>query len=543
MQLTSRHLRSHLARGQDGFTMILAIMVLLIGSLLAAGALAAVTGDIHLTGADTSTKKAYYAAMAGIDAYQYQLNANPNYWITCPSTSASVKVPSTTDEEYTSKTLPATGHTTCEKEKQTTIVETSGTFRVESTGTSGGKTRSIVATFTHPGFLNYVYFTNYEVADPTTKSPVPANCEHYYKYRLEHSLTGECGPIQFAPKDKVNGPLHTNDAAAICAEGALKPTFGRTIKDKIEMGGEGTPPVGHYAAGGSCTNEPNFVGTYTTEAPTLVPPESDSELLSSAGYIFKGKTIIVLKSGSPNTMKVITGGKEETKNFPTNGVVYVEPSSSGCGISYSPFKTNYSSDTGCGNVYVSGTYTASLTIAAAGDLIINGNLTTTTEASGKPVGGATLGLIATGFVRVYHPVGTTYAEPCKFGDTNLGGGKCEYKNVVGSCDAPNLNAAEDPNKLGGSFTPVIDAAILSTHHSFIVDNFTCGASLGELTTWGAIAQFWRGPVGTGGSSSTGYVKNYNYDERLAAQQPPNFLSPSTTAWHTTRETAPPSGFG
>ncbi len=734
MQLMRKIREGRLAQADEGFTMVVAIMVLFVSSLLVAAALVAANGDINLTRSDTTRKKAYYAAVAGISAYQFQLSSNPNYWIKCPG-ATKVKVAGTTDEEYTVKTLPSSSHATCESEKQATILETTGTFRVESIGTSSGVSRRIVATFTHPGFLNYVYFSNYEVEDPTNFSPEPTNCEHYYKYRVEHSLTGECGAITFIAKDKVNGPMHTNDSANVCS-GTEGPVFGRTEKDVIEMN------EGHYATG-SCGNTPKFLGKYTETAPTLLPPETDAELLESANYKFSGKTLIVLKSGSPNMMKVTTyNSKHEPavseKAFPANGVVYIENGKEACAVKYTPFGSDYVNDWNCGNVYISGTYTESLTVAAAGDVIINGNLTTAAEASGKPTGGATLGLIATNFVRVYHPVktnyettnkvpetktpikgkcvtekelsaeitngsttvkniatsglltgseaegtvagqieagttissvgseaekklvlskaaktltkevsaeitsgsttvkgiatsglsvgdevegtiagqiesGTTissvgteaekkvvlskaakktekptklkfhhktettkikfyipitgfeynsalatchktesgyseyresenrYIMACETGTTYEGGGFCEYENTSKSCSskATNLNEAEDPNKLGGAQKdPVIDAAILSTHHSFIVDNYKCGAGLGELTVWGSIAQFWRGPVGTG-SGNSGYIKNYNYDDRLAQEQPPNFLSPSTTSWHLSRETQPP----
>ena len=101
--------------------------------------------------------------------------------------------------------------------------------------------------------------------------------------------------------------------------------------------------------------------------------------------------------------------------------------------------------------------------------------------------------------------------------------------------------AEKTNELTGSGSPtnmIVDAAILSTKHSWIVDNYLCGTGLGTLTVWGSIAEFWRGPVGR---SPDGYgTKNYNYDERLQTNQPPSFLSPTTTgAWKVERETAPP----
>ena len=533
-----------------------------------------------------------------------------------------------TEESYIVKTLPSSkwekeGHTACQQGKQISIVESSGsadgTFRIESTGESGGAKRSIVATLTHPGFLNYVYFTKYEVEDPTNfTKPVPtAECEHYYSYRKEtyyeqegknRLLTSWCPPIEFASADKINGPLHTDDATAICAEGSSKPTFGRNKTDKIEING------GTYAANG-CSDSLTMNGTYTEKGEELNPPATDSELLESveSEYKFQGKTTIELKTGTPNTIAVINsaGVTEPTKDFPKNGVIYVENSSAGCGVTYTPFNSNYTGDTGCGNVYVKGSYTESLTIAAANDVIVDGTIDTTHNSSGEPTGTATLGLIATNFVRIYHPVeesypvgtykpemqapigtecvtevningkttsgsaivtvsstsglekgeqvsgmgiptgttikkvktgteielsknatatdsstsltftgpsGLTYfssikkcvaspkpgytfheseeldAESCNSAkDTYIEGSKglCEYENTSEGCDAPNATTSDLEN-------PVVDAAILSTGHSFIVDNYSCGKHLGNLNVWGSIAQFWRGPVGTGG---------------------------------------------
>jgi len=500
--------------------MIFALVVLLVGSLLTAAAFAAATEDIALTRTYTSQQSAYAAAVAGVNEYKYQMSANPNYWNTCPSATG-VKVPGSSEETYSVKTLPATGHAKCESGKQATIVEASGsasgTFRIESTGKAGNKERSIVATFTHPGFINYVFLSNYEIEDPVTKSPEPSDCEHYYKERQEKGIK-DCPAIEWINGDHVEGPFHTNDSAAIQASGEA-PTFGREgHNDAIEMNG------GHY--GGT----PAIRGKgYTESAGTLLPPETDSELLEGAEYKFTGRTIIELKTGTPNTMAItLSSGAKETKNFPKNGVVFVQDSAKGCPIKYTPFLTKYTGDTECGNVYVKGSYTESLTIAAANDVIIVGSLTTTSEASGQPTGAATLGLIATNFVRVYHPV----KESCS--------GKCEANSVT--CNAENATAAEAPKEFGVSLeNPVIDAAILSTKHSWIVDNFTCGKNLGYLYVWGSIAQFWRGRVTKGGGGG-GYYKSYNYDDRLATNQPPSFLAPSTTGgWHITRETAPQNG--
>lgn len=75
----------------------------------------------------------------------------------------------------------------------------------------------------------------------------------------------------------------------------------------------------------------------------------------------------------------------------------------------------------------------------------------------------------------------------------------------------------------------IDAAILSVAHTFMVQNYNKGGDRGTLTVNGAIAQKFRGTVGTG-SVSTGYRKSYNYDERFRYVAPPKFLSPVTTVY-------------
>ena len=77
--------------------------------------------------------------------------------------------------------------------------------------------------------------------------------------------------------------------------------------------------------------------------------------------------------------------------------------------------------------------------------------------------------------------------------------------------------------------------MLAIQHSFIVDHYDCGSALGTLTVNGAIGQKFRGAVGTFGGG-TGYLKNYNYDDRLRYVSPPHFLDPVESAWHVQRET-------
>ncbi|MGO8907451.1 MAG: hypothetical protein ACLQMH_17775, partial [Solirubrobacteraceae bacterium] len=501
--------------------------------------------DVQQTHTTTAQRQAYYAAQAAIQVYLEKLRSNPNYWTECPKVSEAA-VPGSTSAKYSYETMPSSTASACESGKLTTIVESAaktanGTFRVKATGKAvGGVTktgttwyeeRTIVATLDHAGYLNYVFLSNFEVEDPTTLPSKPKNCDHYYEQRKAEGRLKECPPIDFIEEDELDGPFHTNDGVAISG----KPSFGRTeaerghpAEDVVEMG------EGWYTEFGG--GEPEFRGTYVKGGATLLPPETDEELLQTAGYKFKGRTTLELIEGSPNKVKGTTYNEkgemqEYEKPFPTNGVVYVENNTKAgaCTLEYSPFSydKNYEEEKKtptCGDVYVSGKYTESLTIASQHDIVIAGPITTTHEGSelkGKPTGAATLGLIANDFVRVYHPVKST------------GSGK----NNSTSCEGDNQNASEDPLKYGSHENLVVDAAILSTKNSWIVDNFTCGKSLNELIVWGAIAQNWRGRVTQGGSGGGYPHKNYKYDERMKTEQPPSFLAPSTTGgWTIQRET-------
>ena len=516
---------------------------MLVTSLILVTAFAASSGDIHQSHHDTIEKQAYYAALAGVQEYEYQLQNNPDYWQTC--TTPSNTVPQEPSERYEITLLVASSApketTACDTTKPfESMIESkaplANTFRIESTGCAGvsGLTssrvnqpqanvasRSIVATFKVSGFLDYVFFTQYELVDPTLYSH-SAKCEEYYE---GGKRSGECATLVFAKNDSVFGPMHTDDAAHVTCSSEV--VFGREKQvppDVVEING-GTWP----SCGGSGPTFNTATKSYI-KGPTLEAPESDSSL---GFYVehepqqneFIGRTELIL-NGTTNEITVKnykeeppTGsGKltavEKKIKWPANGLIYVTGNNNvPCVYKYKN-DSSYASDNakeweeekGCANVYVQGTYSKSLTIGAENELIINGDTYPTSVAGSlgsAPTGTTTLGLIATRMVRVYHPC------------TNSG------------------------NQPGYMESPWIYAAILSTSHSFTVDNYECGAQMKNLNVYGAIGQKFRGPVGTVGNS--GYIKNYKYDGRLATDEPPYFLAPLKAGWKVARETAPAHG--
>ncbi|MFQ5674496.1 MAG: DUF4900 domain-containing protein [bacterium] len=77
---------------------------------------------------------------------------------------------------------------------------------------------------------------------------------------------------------------------------------------------------------------------------------------------------------------------------------------------------------------------------------------------------------------------------------------------------------------------VINAAILTLGNSFRVQNYSSGPPRGDLTIYGSLSQKVRGPVGTfSWWGTTGYEKDYHYDERFVDTPPPYY--PSTGQYH------------
>jgi hypothetical protein len=356
----------------------------------------------------------------------------------------------------------------------------------------------VVATLARMNFIDFIYFTDFETLDPAAYSN-PTQMEfRCARYRANRAGQG-CTEIQFADNDDVFGPFHTNDSVLICGH----PQFGRTVRDKINV--NGLPGQGFVSnCGGS---SPNLVGTLKQPAGTLGMPPSNAALEEialeeGATHHFTGYTVIELQGN-----QMLVRNRERFGDFnprvlgmPPKGVVYVENDATGdqggCTTAYDRSNEYNSQQEDCGDIWIRGTYNHDLTIAADNDIVVNGHLDRQEE-------GLLLGLIANNFVRVYHPV----TDDC------------------------------DDNRTGTIQNLRIQAAILALNHSFIVDNWNCGEPTGDLIVDGAIAQKFRGPVGTGsgGNINTGYRKDYEYNDRLRYREPPYFLDPVHAAWRIRRQ--------
>lgn len=593
LRISLAHARA--GRDDDGMAMIavLGVMVVLTAFLLVT--LAAAIQNLTPTRADQDAKSGMAAAQAGVEEYLARLNANDSYWAqgntdpTNPAfTAAGMSVPGTNSAAARFRYQLITSPTETSRTGKIRIRVTG-----ISTAALTGRTveRSLTATLQPAGFLDYVYMTDIEASDPDTYASLAyatykgyayatntsgttgansgtyrylanatraaGDCSRYYydgrssaaytatasspvmlyntgtgaittASATGGSVTAYCREIQFASGDVINGPLHSNDALKIGGS-AL---FTRPRTESSWPYCQSNPTAECWWGGGvpkgTSNTPPGYLPKYA--APLAMPPGNESLLQhvepriddpsapAGPGCLYTGATRITfqgstMKVYSPNTtsaaarcLDVASRGSEQVKVIPP--VIYVNRSTStscaGVGYPVSGESTSggFTTDYGCtkGTVMVKGNVSGQVTVAAKDDVVVVGDLTRGNQNSGST---DIIGLVGGNYVWVYHPVNSSGT------------------NILSSADSVHN----------------IDAAILSLRHSFIVQNYDKGSPVTtndatRLNVTGAIAQKFRGPVGTssGSTAASGYLKNYVYDDRLAFLQPPYFLKPASSPW-------------
>ena len=544
-----------LRRNEAGIALTSVVIVALVMMTLVGGTVAFAVNSQDLSARDQGWNAALAAAEAGLDDYLYRLNREDAYWA-CNETSPCG------NNAFTGW-VPVPGDAGNTDGKFRYRVDTSsfasdGTIKIASTGLVRNSTRTVYSILRRKSFLDYLYFTDYETLDPgaysssSDQSWANANCREY-RYEGRDS---DCVAIHFFTHDVVNGPLHTNDALLISSDETDKPKFlGPTTSSYPDPdpvpGGWHRWYDGRYSTPTptGTQSDPYFErpGDPAYEGILEIPPSNTAiktkadSTPGATGCLYSGPTEIVLNSTgtmnvrspqTPNTTPRYTQCVGTGKSLPANGVIYVQKNSltSGsyrCSLwnnsgSTSALKRNHpfrepnsgafipsndvtqygnpptSPPTGgkCdGDAFVEGTLRGRLTIAAENNIVITDDI----RYQGGTAGTDLLGLVANNYVEVFHPVSS--------GGSNL---------------------------VSGLNNLTIQAAILSVAHSFRVQNYNEGSSLGSLTVDGVIAQKFRGPVGTfsqaTGNSVNGYLKDYEYDNRLRFMAPPYFLDPVQAAW-------------
>jgi len=563
-------------RGVALITVLLALMALM---ALSAAALAYGVGSQNLSRRDQDWNAALAAAEAGIDDYLFRLNENSNYF------QYSAAYPPPDGNGAFAGYVPVPGGQGISRfryQTDTSRLTVDGTITVTATGRVRNVKRTVQATLRRRSFIDFLYYTDYETLDPalytgplfagdTTYTPAQAeaNCRRH-QYPPSSTRPSGCVEINFITADVVNGPLHSNDSILVCGA----PRFNGDTSTSWNR-----PPPRYRTNSGCNPNNPVFAvpGDPRYLAPLAMPPSNAAikaeTLPGRGGCLFTGPTRITLNSNgtmtvqSPFSQQVhggcVIGG---TGPLPGNGVIYVQ------GVPADPDDPNHTpgcphtnpahplpalivaddaTSYGCraGDAFVEGTLAGQLTIAAENNVVITGDLTY----QGGVGGTSLLGLVANNFVEIRHPVRvhtTTYnppqtGQPAACSSTAPAPGGWERTHWVTNSQGRYVQRICSRNPAPVPTNRTVFAAILSVNHSFRVQQWNRGAALGTLTVHGAIAQRFRGPVGTtsGGTVQTGYAKQYIYDQRLRYLSPPKFLDPVAAAWQvaTWREIRVPAG--
>jgi len=486
-------------------------------------------------------------------------------------------------------------------EVDTSTYASTGVIRVRSTGLVGDQTRSVIADLRQTGFSDFVYFTDFEVQDPLITSGEDPYCANYWWNRPPQKTSGvegygrnsrDCTDIEFARTDVINGKVHSNDRILIC---------GATFNGAVTSGYKSDP---FYGTKNDCP-DPVFNAGKARNEPVVTMPDTNAAMKSETrsdlpevphpGCLYTGPTVVrfngdgtmtvwspftkvtrttaagtgstppecgvvgtsgeALGSTTGDTIPVLDLNLIYVQNVPTSGDPNATRTSTtsfgnfycsnsgtsnqGWRIASSSSTTSYaqkfpaviggatevmpSSSTssapayGCrnGDLFISGEIKGRMTAAAENYVYITGDLTYSDENEDL------LGLVGQNAVWIWNPMQLKTVRVCDWYCYDTTG----Y--------APML-----------SKNRTVHASLLSVAHTIQVQNYDKGTDRGILKIVGSMAQKFRGPVGTGGTSgvATGYSKSYNYDPRLTYASPPKYLTPTSTTYKATQIAGAPAAF-
>lgn len=581
-----RRLASTLRRDERGVALVMVIGVGSVIALLLVAAVAVTLGGVRSARLDESYSGALAAAYAGVEEYQSRLAADPTYTrfgnpasryssgAEAPAASATLTLP-TGAAANPAFGLGATGPwasvagsdgtASFRYEVNTAELDSSGSVSLRSTGRVGAQTRTVVAELRVNSFLDYLYFTDYEIADPTRNGSSADRIARCVKYAHAGRGSG-CDEIAFTSGDVLDGPVHSNDTFRSCGATFLKAVT------------TATPRAPLYSAmnssGSACgesrfddASSPRSVGMVVMPATnTALREETRQDRADPAGCLFTGPTEITLDGDGTVTVRspwtkvtqvvgdpARAGSATSRCGVPGNGPGGLG-SARGATIAVPDRNVIYVQDVPAtaGDPNSWGDFEYPVLVDAAGTRRTLGCEGATGQAYGNGIGYPTTGEVTSdpaaygcrsgdAFVRGTLRGALTIATANQLyvtGDIRYADDARDILGLVGDGAVLVWN----PVTAGGSSVlprgernRTIDAAILSVGHTFEVQNHNRGGDRGTLTVHGAIAQKFRGIVrSTAGQTANGYLKNYTYDTRFTSLTPPKFLLPVSTTYDVAR---------
>ncbi|KQY44075.1 hypothetical protein [Cellulomonas sp. Root137] len=336
--------------GEDdaGIALLIVIGSMLVLAMLALTALAFTVSSQKFARYDQDYSSTMSAAQSGIDDYISRLNRDDGYFQAVDCTNVALRGPSVPGNicGWGAGTavgwLPVSPGETGDKDAffhysvDSTRALTEGTITVRSTGRVNGEYRTVEAAVGKGGSTDYVYYTDFESADPsnvqsytaskiaslTTTQKAACGLGGYDAalYWWEGREGKSCNEIQFAPGDVLEGSVFTNDSAL-----ANGPTFTDGFMSA-------NPECKNVTASTStwkwCLRKTG--GTYSTANFNNVRPQYSTALYlddtsaaftSYPGCHYYGSTRIIFEAAGTMRVwnKVVNGGGVPTAIAPPGG--------------------------------------------------------------------------------------------------------------------------------------------------------------------------------------------------------------------------------
>jgi Tfp pilus assembly protein PilX len=584
-------------RDDAGVALIMVIgWTLVLGTLISAGVAYAMQSNVTAHRSQ-DWGSALGAAQAGIEDYVARLNRNDNYGRTWDCTNNALKGPKATGNTCSWTSSTPTGWIPVVSTQPTgpafhydvdaSKLDLNGTILVRSTGRSGTVTRTVEVAIGRGGSTDFLYYTDFEDADPTNTTVYPnqpgdgyvecgstgaATASYAWQSGTTRNTNGSnCMEITFASGDVLNGRVHFNDlplaatgaqfvngfeTAAPACKTATAPNYDACLRSYA-----GNPTFGTPASGGN----PAVVVPPTYSDP-LALDDTSAKFATYPGCHYYGATRIKFGydvNGNVALGKMAVWSKDsagkstgtncgtfssttspayaQTVDVPTDQVIYV----SGTGSVHECVAKEIDGTLPLGTFAGSqtATYTYDVTMATTDQYCGQGNayiegvvkgrvsiaaensivLTGDLLISSGTAGTDIIGLVAGNSVEVYHPWVDTWQKS---------NGVWGWKGS-GQAQSGWPTRYNDPSNGNTPFPASgiqIDASIQTLQHSFWVQQYSQGSAQGTLLVLGSIAQRWRGIVGQNGGSSHGYLKSYQYDSRLKWSSPPYFPQWTNAKW-------------
>lgn len=484
---------------------------------------------------------------------------------------------------------------------------------LEAVGRSRDVYRTLQARIAHPSTSDYLYFSDYELADPQDDAAYPENTRYPGTQNTSRacggggaddpavtwawssadiareprtyvpaggSLIADCLEPRFTVGDVLAGRVHSNDTIR---------STGAVFQGRLSTSDPRCASIDPHAASTwrNCLSDAHHDATFSTapvyEAGTLTMPRITelSVVAESQGCRYSGATRIILHEdgtmtvwskdstaattpsgcGLPGTGAGQLGSAEgATVPVPEDGLVYVADVAADAGTSRELYageiggpsgralplgtyagqvpveNASYQSDVsfgtalkhaGFGNLYLEGVAHGRVTFGADKSVVLTGDVVL----AGGNHGDDVVGIVAGRGIEIFRPRLVTMTAISDAAGGFMWAPPSESAAVAGwptRYADPTTGAVEPASGIQ------VSAALLALQGSVRVQQWSAPGLEGTLRIHGSVAQRFRGTVAhqaPSGQVRSGYVKRYEYDDRLdGVLRPPHFPALADGIW-------------